>query len=110
MAKKPETGADGPDYASMSIDELEELVGELTAILQGKKDARRAELMAELEKLGGVPRAPRGLAPDRQRQSPKPAYRTPDGSFEWSGRGGIPKAFKDLGVTDKGQMEKYRIP
>ncbi|TIT32636.1 MAG: H-NS histone family protein [Mesorhizobium sp.] len=42
------------------------------------------------------------------RAKPAPVYRSPDG-FEWSGRGAIPRVFKELGVTDKAGMEKYRI-
>lgn len=106
MAKKPDV-----DYASLSIDELESVVEESTAVLKEKKDTRRAELLAELERLGGAPRPSRpSKAGDGVRAAPKAQYRTPDGSFEWSGRGAIPTAFKNLGVTDKAGMEKYRIP
>lgn len=44
----------------------------------------------------------------KTRAKPQPVYRSPDG-FEWSGRGAIPRVFKELGVTDKAAMEKYRI-
>jgi DNA-binding protein H-NS len=102
------------EYASMSIADLSALVDELTSLLNDKKEARRQELLAELETLRptGKPKPVKAAsAPTSEvskRTPPKPAYRAPDG-FEWSGRGAMPKAFKALGVTDKKQLEQYRI-
>ena len=104
-------------FAALSLDEQKSALAELQAVYDGNVQSKREELMAQLEALGGLPKAsPRnvkiswqGETPTRKRESPKPAYRTPDGSYEWSGRGAIPKPFKALGVLNKAGMEQYRI-
>lgn len=115
MAASPKKAApEAADLEAFSIDELRELLAEVQAALDAKVEARRQELLSELEGLGGLPKPAGRKATEpadegRKRASPKPMYRTPDGSFEWSGRGAIPRAFKDLGVTERDEMEKFRI-
>ncbi|MAU98719.1 MAG: hypothetical protein CMP81_23020 [Fulvimarina sp.] len=97
----------------MSLQELQALHDEVGGVLAQKKAARRQELLEELDSLGGLPantrsRATAGDGEGRTRAKPKPMYRAPDGR-EWSGRGAIPRFFKELGVTDKADLEKYKI-
>lgn len=110
-------GKSEPDIAAlftaMNFTEQADLLTTLTALHNTAKEAKRAELMAQLQALGGVPvvKPTRTRAPKEEgdaRLTVKPIYRSPDG-FEWSGRGALPKVFKALGVTDKAGMEPYRI-
>lgn len=95
---------------TLSMDDLQQLVTEAQKVLADKADTKRKELLeqlAQLDSLTGKPVTP--VTPvTRVRQSPKPMYRAPDG-YEWSGRGAIPRVFKELGVTDKKDMDKYLI-
>lgn len=94
---------------ALSMEDLKQLVVDAQAALAEKAQSKRAQLekeLAELDALTG--RTPAKVAPSRTRSSPAPVYRAPDGT-EWSGRGGIPKAFKSLGVAAKEDMEQYRI-
>jgi DNA-binding protein H-NS len=99
------------DLDKLSILELRDLLATTQAALNGRINARKAELEAELAELNGKPvKAVRAAMPAGDaRAEVKPNYRTPDGLHTWSGRGGIPKVFKALGVTDKAGMEAYRI-
>jgi len=104
-----------PDLTDLSINELQELLDTVSEALEAKKDVRRLELLAELEKLGGVPATPRrGRTPTAigepspQRASPKVQFRGPNGE-EWSGRGAMPRWCRELGITDKAGLEQYRV-
>lgn len=113
-APSKKAAPEAADLEALSIEELRELLAEVQVALDAKVETRRQELLAELNDLGGLPQSTgrKASAPadeTRKRASPKPMYRTPDGSFEWSGRGAIPRAFKDLGVTDREGMEQYKI-
>ena len=83
-----------PDLSDLSIEELQGLLDTVSQALEAKKDARRQELLAELEKLGGVPSAPRSvrISADTGRERAKPAvkYRDDKGNT-WTGRGATPK-------------------
>lgn len=100
MVAKKDTA---PDYAEMTIEELQAVVDAALAALEEKKDARRRELLAELESLGGVPqpsRRSRSVAPtsdeSRSRASPAPKYRSKrDAEVTWSGRGALPRWMKE---------------
>lgn len=87
------------DFKSQSIAQLEETISEAQGILNEKKAARRAELLAELEGLG---------KPVKVKTSVKVKYRAPDGQT-WGGRGALPTWAKNLGVTDRAGMERYRV-
>jgi hypothetical protein len=105
-------------FSAMPLAEQTTLLAELTTLHNTAKAAKRAELMAELQELGGAPEpVKRTRGPNKPREplpegdarlTVKPMYRAPDG-YEWSGRGAIPKAFKALGVVDKAGMSQYRI-
>lgn len=114
MATSKNTHTGSPLVASFSrlgMEEQGRLLEELQAIHEQSRQAKRDELIAELEKLGGLPPAARAsqMAGGRKRVSPAPAFRSPDGSNTWSGRGAIPRWAKALGVKDKSGMGKYRI-
>lgn len=100
-----------PDLDKLSIPELRELIANAQAAVESKVAARKAELEAELAELTGKPlKASKAVKPAGDaRAEVKANYRTPDGSFSWSGRGNIPKAFRALGVTDKDGMAAYKI-
>lgn len=85
-----------PDFSEMSMAELQELVDAAQAALNEKKDARRQELLAELEALGGasepVRRARVVPAADAGAQRAKPAVKFRDDKGNtWTGRGATPK-------------------
>jgi len=99
------------DLDAMGIDELRAHITEAQEILDAKIGAKRAELLAELEALGGVPKSkPKPAAPraDDKRIEVKPMYRGPNGE-SYSGRGAIPNWAKNLGVTDREGLEQFRI-
>lgn len=103
------------DYESMDLDELQALSETIAALLESRKNARRAELIAELEKLGGAPsvRAPRQSKPadDTGRAKPPAKYASKrNADLTWTGRGIKPKwltaEMAETGETDK---EAFRI-
>lgn len=110
-----------PDLSALSLDELTQLHHHVSQHLEERKQARIKELQAELTSLGGIdpfgikkpagkPRVGNGreAAEGATRAKPEPKYRAPNGAT-WTGRGGIPRAFQELGVTDKAGMQKYLI-
>lgn len=97
-----------PDLTSLSLDELNDLIAEATKLRDARIEQKRAELLKELAQLDTLAGKSVKPAASRSRASPKATHRSPSGD-EWSGRGGIPRWAKDLGVTDKAGMEKYRI-
>lgn len=94
------------DLSGLTLDELNALIDEATKLRDQKVEEKRSALLKELQALDAIsaPKGPR----ERQRAAPQAVYRGPNGE-EWSGRGGIPRSFKALGVETKEQMEKYRI-
>lgn len=98
--------AHGVKLETLSMSDLQSLIADAQRALTGKVDAERAELMKKLQALDAIS----GKAPktERGRSSPKPQYRGPNGE-EFSGRGGIPRWAKELGVKDKAGLEPYRI-
>lgn len=98
--------AHGIKVDGLSIPELQSLIEDAQKALSAKVEAERSELLKKLSALDAISKPAK--APERQRNSPKPMYRTPSGD-EWSGRGGIPKVFKELGVQTKEDMAKYLI-
>lgn len=84
-----------PDFTAMTIEELQEVAAAVSEALESKKDARRQELLAELEKLGGIPSAPsrtRSAPSSEGSQRAKPAVKFKDDKGNtWTGRGATPK-------------------
>lgn len=77
------------DFSKMSLDELETHVQAAQAELDNRREARRQELIAELEKLGGLPNGA-AKKPERKARTPRPKYRSfRDPEKTWSGRGRI---------------------
>lgn len=79
---------DNLDISKLSIDELDKLIASLAERRKILVEKRRAELLAELEKLGGIPHT----APPSKRRLRQhvPAYRDENGNY-WAGRGPAPK-------------------
>lgn len=87
------------DLRKLSLSELQTVIDAATRIMNEKRDARREELMAELQKLGGAPgrrgsksKVVSDAAPAR-RKSKKAGlkYRSKkDPQNTWSGRGMLP--------------------
>lgn len=96
-----------PDLSGLDLDGLNAVIAEATKLRDKKVEEKRAELMKQLAELDALSSS-NGVSA-KARPVAKALYRTPDGSTEWSGRGGIPRAFKDLGVADKADMQKYLI-
>lgn len=92
-------------YDQMTVQELEGIVRDASAALAEKKEARRAELLAELEALGGLPKPAStgrlrvkqvdgGFIPTREpdgRSKPKITHRDPVSGATWTSRGQKPK-------------------
>ncbi|TPL94759.1 hypothetical protein [Mesorhizobium sp. B2-3-10] len=99
-----------PDLSSLSLDELNALIAEATKLRDEKVQVRRAELLKELEALGGLPSGGKSKpsAEGRTRSSPRVQFRGPNGE-EYTNRGPLPKWARDLGIKDKAGLEKYRV-
>ena len=114
-----------PDISGYSFDDLSRLVALATKRMDEIRGKRIKELRAELDKLGGgdVPSPPgrsRRTAKGRTSSDNGPVrrsslgrkvpaqFRGPQGE-EYSGRGAIPKWARELGVSDRSDLEKYRI-
>lgn len=95
-----------PDLSS--LEELNDLIGEATKLRDRKIGEKREELLKQLADLDALSGKAAKPSPSRTRASPRATHRGPKGE-EWTGRGGIPRWAKDLGVTEKADMEKYRI-
>lgn len=95
-----------PDLSNLSLEELNDLIGDASRLRDRLVEERKAELLRQIAELDALKSGKPAV--ERHRASPKATYRGPDGE-EWSGRGGIPRWAKDLGVADKAGMEKYRI-
>ena len=99
MATKPKEMA-LPDFSEMSMDELQALVNAASEALEEKKDARRQELLAELEALGGVPepvkrtRSAPAAETGSTRAKPPVKYRDDSGN-SWTGRGATPRWLRE---------------
>jgi len=93
-------------FTEMPIDQQTTVLDQLTEIHGTAKSARANELLAELRLLGVS--TPKIGKPGSNRASPKALYRGPQGQ-EWSGRGGLPRWARELGITDKAGLEQYRI-
>lgn len=97
MAKAPSKEVDVLTEASeafglLSIKDQGIYLSQLAEVHEAAKQAKRAELLAMLDELGGVPaptRAPKASGDGRgNRTSPAPKYRSKkDPSLTWSGRG-----------------------
>lgn len=96
-------------FSKLTLEEQGAAIDALQGIFEQSKEAKRAELMAELEKLGGPPSSARDTqtASGRKRASPAVAYRGPDGQT-WSGRGAIPRWMKPL-LTKGKTKEDFRV-
>ncbi len=92
--------ADKPDilalFSALPMEEKRQALEAMQAAYSGDVERRRAELLSELEALGGgrvAAPAPRQRAPKADadgRGAVKAQYRSPDGE-EWSGRGRSPR-------------------
>lgn len=102
-------------YDQMTIQELEHELSLVSTALEAKKDARRAELMAELEKLGGAPAKPprvRGVTDNSKdgRAAPKPKYRSwEDPAKTWAQRGQKPTWLTDEMAKTGKPLEYFLI-
>jgi DNA-binding protein H-NS len=114
-----------PDLAGYSLDELTQLIVSANKRAEELRGKRIKELQAELDRLGGdgadAPRSSRSGARGSSRNGRSTArrastlgrkiaaqFRGPNGE-EYSGRGAIPKWARDLGVSERSDLEKFRI-
>jgi DNA-binding protein H-NS len=93
------------DISGLSLEELSSLIDEATKLRAQKVEAKRQELQKQLAALDALDS---GEKKTTSRPSAKAMYRAPSG-YEWSGRGAIPRVFKELGVETKADMAKYAI-
>ena len=114
-----------PDVSGYSFDELSRLVSLATKRMDEIRGKRIKELQAELDRLGGdgaaSPRGSRSGARGSSRDGRSTGrrastlgrkiaaqFRGPNGE-EYSGRGAIPKWARDRGVSERSDLEKFRI-
>lgn len=90
----------------LSMEDLQSLIADAQKALASKVETERSELLKKLSALDAISKPAK--VPERQRSAAKPTHRLPNGS-EWSGRGGIPRSFKEYGIETKADAEKYRI-
>ncbi|TGT42759.1 H-NS histone family protein [Mesorhizobium sp. M8A.F.Ca.ET.165.01.1.1] len=106
--------AKAPDINAMSMEELNELRDTVTARIEALTEekiaelkAKRAELDAELAKLGGKPgraTASTNIISTRTRAKPAVKYRDNKGN-EWTGRGAAPKWLQAYEAEGKNREE-----
>lgn len=95
-------------FGEMDFEQQASTLASLTEAHNTAKKARADELLSELRALGIKAPTGRPKGTGGNRASPAAKYRAPNG-YEWSGRGALPKVFKELGVTDKAGMAQYEI-
>lgn len=113
MAKAPKEGDTSLSdlFAALDLQSQRDALKELQTIHDGNVQAKREELLAQLELLGGAPkpvRAPQKAGDgERKRAAPKPKYRSlKDPSITWSGRGATASWLKaEMAETGKGLDE-----
>jgi len=117
-----------PDLSGYSLEDLSRLIAAANRRADEMRGKRIKELQAELYKLGGGEggAAARGRAGRKPRQQPTAEgevsrkrgagsarkvavqFRGPNGE-EYSGRGAIPKWARDLGVSERSGLERFRV-
>jgi DNA-binding protein H-NS len=81
------------EFQALDLDGMNEVLERLTAIRDEAVEAKRADLLAQLEALGGVPASRKKTVRTTDgRSSPKPKYRSKKNpALTWAGRGQKPK-------------------
>ena len=117
-----------PDLSGYSLEDLSRLIAAASRRADEMRGKRIKELQAELYKLGSGEGAvtARGRAGRKPRQRPAAdgevsrkravgsarkvavQFRGPNGE-EYSGRGAIPKWARDLGVSERAGLERFRV-
>lgn len=105
------------DFGAMSLAELDEVIDGATAARTEKVNARRAELLAELEKIGGAPKTRKKPDGEPRKRAPMSyTYKHPESGETWSGRGATPQARRGIirvGMTSDEKMAvlaQYKVP
>lgn len=103
-------------FTALPLDKQKQALADLQAIYADKVQAKRQELLAQLELLGGIPDLPkvprvRAVQNDgdgvRKRASPRVTHRGPNGE-EWRSRGQKPRWLTDM--LAKGHSEaEFRV-
>lgn len=99
------------DFSNLSLDELNAVIDEVTTLRNGKIDARRKELQAELAALDGYtkPAAAKPAAEKSARGSKPKMYRHPTSGREYANVSEVPREFKEMGIKTKAELEPYKI-
>lgn len=108
MAKESESEKLATWFADQSFSTQKEILAQLEGLHGEAVEAKKRDLMAQLAELGGTPATPKRKGPSKG-ASVAAMYREPKSGFEWSGRGAMPKVFREMGITDKKDLEKYRV-
>ncbi|AUX76424.1 H-NS family nucleoid-associated regulatory protein [Sinorhizobium fredii] len=87
------------DFSSLTIEEIDAALEELPKLRKIKVEARRAELLEELQRLGGLPK--------RMPVRMPPKFRDDKGNT-WTGQGTTPIWIRELEEAG-GSREQYRI-
>jgi hypothetical protein len=98
-----------PDLSSLSIEELNGFIAEATRVRDRKVEEKKAELLKQIAELDALKASPVSSDGIRRRAPRKKLYRHPVSGNEYGNTSEIPREFKELGVTDKAGLEKYRI-
>lgn len=111
MATKPLTADEMTEaFGSLPLKEQNDLIASLVSIRDNAVEARRQELLAELQSLGGIsepPKAKRTVTASDGRSAPKVTHRGPNGE-EWRSRGVKPKWLTDL-IAKGHDAEEFRV-
>jgi hypothetical protein len=97
-----------PDLESLSLEELQTLIADAQKVLAAKVDAERSTLLQKLSALDAISKPAHPL-PKKTRAPRKKQFRHPDGREFAKTSDNIPAAFRELGVMDWAEMEKYKI-
>lgn len=90
------------DFRALKLTEMAEAFPLIEEAFNQAKEKRRQDLEAEIRSWGFKP----GEAVKKPAAAPK--YRGPNGEA-YSGRGALPKWATDAGVTNKEEMERFRV-
>ncbi|MBP2564500.1 hypothetical protein J2766_001059 [Agrobacterium tumefaciens] len=104
---KGATMAHGVKLDTLSMEDLQSLIGDAQKALSVKVDMERAELMKKLQALDAI--APAKVSAGRQRNASAYTHKHPKSGHEWLGRGNVPEAWSDILPKDATKEDRARL-
>jgi DNA-binding protein H-NS len=93
------------DFSNFSVDEIDAAIAELQKLRADKVEQRRAEIVEELQRLGGE--LERLVGPEKPKKKYAPLFKDEKGN-SWTGRGALPVWLREIEAAG-GSREDYRI-